>query len=63
MSDSVFTVERNINGMLNQKSHQTFDIDKVMRTMRQSGVAAESFRNVDIVAPHLRSQILAGKDL
>ena len=61
--DSVFTEERNINGMLNQTSHQTFDMDKVMRTIRQPGVAAESFRNEEIVAPHLRSQILAGKDI
>ena len=34
-----------------------------MRTMRQRGVAVESFRNVEIVAPHLRSQILACKDI
>ena len=61
--DSVFTVQRTTNGILNQPSHQTFDMDKVMRTMRQPGVAAESFRNVEIVAPHLRSQILAGKDI
>ena len=61
--DSAFTVERNINGMLNQTSHQTFDMDKVMRTMRQPGMAAESFRNIEIVAAHLRSQILAAKDI
>ena len=57
------TGQRTTNGMLNQPSHQTFHMDKVMKAMRQQGVAAESFRNVEIVAPHLRSQILAGKDI
>ena len=59
--DSVFAVQRNVNAIMN--SQHPYDMEKVMATMRQPGVAAESFRNVEIVSPHLTSQIIAGKDI
>lgn len=61
--DSVFSVQRSVSGMMNSHSHQAYDMDKVMAAMRQPGVAAENYRNMEIVSPHLRSQILAGKDI
>ena len=59
--DSVFAVQRNFNTMVNGQQH--YDMERVMSTMRQPGVAAENYRNVEIVSPHLRSQIIAGKDI
>ena len=59
--DSVFAVQRNVNAVVNPQHH--YDMEKVMTTMRQPGVPAENFRNVEIVSPQLRSQIIAGKDI
>ena len=61
--DSVFSVQNTFSGMMNSNSHQFYDMDKVMAAMRQPGVAAENYRNMEIVSPQLRSQILAGKDI
>lgn len=61
--DSVFSVQNTFSGMMNCNSQQFYDMDKVMAAMRQPGVAAENYRNMEIVSPHLRSQILAGKDI
>ena len=60
--DSVFSVQNNV-GNSSQFQQQTFDMNKVLTAMNQPGVAAENYRNVEVVSPQLRSQIIAGKDI
>ena len=60
--DSVFSVQNNV-GNSSQFQQQTFDMNKVLTAMNQPGVAAENYRNVEVVSPQLRAQIIAGKDI
>ena len=58
----LFTVQNSaINS--NQFQQQTFDRNKVLTAMNQPGVAAENYRNVEVVSPQLRAQIIAGRDI
>ena len=40
-----------------------FDLQTTLQKMRQPGVPSEQYRNVEVVSPNLRNQILSGKDI
>ena len=40
-----------------------FDLQSTLQKMRQPAVPSEQYRNVEIVSPNLRNQILSGKDI
>ena len=55
LDQTVFFQQRTVSGMMNSSSHQTYDMDKVMASKRQSLVAAKNYMNMEIVSLHLRS--------